>query len=54
VGVDECRKAVQGGQELAGALRKAEQLTHEILLRATDVTGNAPEQVDRDIDGAGT
>ncbi len=50
VGIDEGRKAVQGGDELGGLSSESDQLADEVLLRAADVTGNAPQQVDGDVD----
>ena len=41
------REAVDRRPEAVGLFGEAEQLAHEILLRPTDVAGDAPEQVHR-------
>ncbi len=50
VGVDERGQAVEGGDELGGLRCESDQLADQVLLGATDVTRNAPEQVHGDID----
>ena len=50
MGVDERRQAVQRRDELGRLRRQTEQLSYEVLLGPADVAGDAPEQIDRDVD----